>query len=281
MKSKKVILVTGASSGIGKDAALKLISEGHIVYGAARRLFNMEDFVQAGGSSIKMDITNHKEVEAAVEKIISEQGHIDVLINNAGFAVYGSVEDITIDEARQQFEVNIFGLGRITQLVIPYMRARNKGKIINISSIAGKMYMPLGAWYHASKHALEGWSDCLRMELEQFGIDVVVIEPGAIKTPFWNVMLDPLRERSKNGFYEKMAYALDLSGRDFYENKSASPVSVITDLISKAIYARRPKTRYIGGKFARLMVWMRKYLGDRIFDAIMRLQVNYILSKES
>jgi NADP-dependent 3-hydroxy acid dehydrogenase YdfG len=175
---KQVILVTGASSGIGKDTAKTLINAGHTVYAAARRVEKMNDLKDMGGIPIKMDITNDAEVQAAVDQILDEQQTIDVLINNAGYAIYGAVEDTTIEDAKRQFDVNIFGLASITQKVLPTMRKNKKGKIINVSSMGGKMYTPLGAWYHATKHALEGWSDCLRLELKEFGIDVVIIEPG-------------------------------------------------------------------------------------------------------
>jgi NADP-dependent 3-hydroxy acid dehydrogenase YdfG len=160
---KKVILVTGASSGIGKATAQQLIKEGHIVYGAARRIEKMKDLEESGGHAIQMDVIKEQEVKACADRIIKEQGRIDVLVNNAGYAVYGPVENVDLEDARRQFEVNIFGLAAITKEVLPYMREAKSGTIINISSIGGKIYTPLGAWYHATKHALEGWSDCLRI----------------------------------------------------------------------------------------------------------------------
>lgn len=262
----KVILITGASSGMGKDAAMRLIQEGNIVYGAARRIEKMKDIAAAGGHVLAMDITKEATVQAAVDKIIAEQGRIDVLLNNAGFGLYGSVEDVTIDEARYQFEVNLFGLASLTQKVIPHMRAQHSGTIINISSMGGKMYTPLGAWYHATKHALEGWSDCLRLELKQFGIYVVIIEPGAIATEWAGIMSEPMVERSIGGAYEDMAKQIAHTSNEMYEKGDSSPASVITELITKAINSDKPKTRYAGGKYARLMMWIRKYLGDRIFD---------------
>ncbi len=192
----KVILITGASSGIGKDTALNLIKEGHIVYGAARRISKMKDIVEAGGHSIKMDILSNEDIDRAVDQVISEQNRIDVLVNNAGYGLWGAVETISIDEAKRQFDVNIFGLAYLTKKVIPLMRNQKSGKIINMSSMGGKVYTPFGAWYHATKYALEGWSDCLRIELKDFGIDVILIEPGVIKTEFQDVMMDSTVERS-------------------------------------------------------------------------------------
>lgn len=269
----KVILVTGASSGMGKDFALQLIKGGNIVYGAARRVEKMQDITSTGGHAIAMDITNEEAVQAAVDKIIAEQGKIDVLINNAGFGLYGAVEDVTIDEARYQFEVNLFGLASLTQKVIPHMRKQHSGTIINISSMGGKVYTPLGAWYHATKHALEGWSDALRLELQQFGINVVIIEPGVISTEWGNVMSKPLVERSQGGAYENMAKLVADSTDELYEKGKGSPVKVITELVSKAVNSNKPKTRYAGGKYAKPMMWIRKYLGDRIFDKAVMSQL--------
>ncbi|WP_299246607.1 oxidoreductase [uncultured Aquimarina sp.] len=271
---EKVILVTGASSGIGKETAIQLINEGHIVYTAARRVKNMEALDALGGFSLQMDITKDEDIQNVVNTIIEKHQKIDVLVNNAGYAIYGAIEDTTIEDARRQFEVNIFGLGRLTQLVLPYMRKQQSGKIINISSMGGKMYTPLGSWYHATKHALEGWSDCLRLEVAQFGIDVVIIQPGAIQTEFGDVMTKPLMERSGNTAYSKLAKAIEKSTIDTYNKTGGgSPSSVISNLISKAIKARKPKTRYVAGKYAKPMMFIRKYFGDRIFDKLIMSQV--------
>lgn len=273
MKKPKTILITGASSGMGKVTALELKEHGHIVYGAARRVHKMEDLVEAGGHAIEMDITDEEQVVAAVQRVINEQNRIDVLVNNAGYGLYGAVEDIPIEDARQQFEVNLFGLARITKEVIPHMRKQNSGTIINISSMGGKIYTPLGAWYHATKHAVEGWSDCLRLELKQFNINVVVIEPGIIQTDFGDVLHQPLMEISGNGSYSEMAKSVAHATEKSYEKGKASDPSVISNLISKAINSTNPQTRYAAGKFAKPMMWMRKWLGDRIFDKIVMSQV--------
>ena len=270
---KKVILITGASSGMGKETALQLIKEGYTVYGAARRVEQMKDLEELGGHAIAMDVTNDEQMVAAVDKIIQEQGKIDVLINNAGYAIYGAVEDTTIADARRQFEVNIFGLASLTQLVLPHMRNQHAGRVINISSMGGKIYTPLGAWYHATKHALEGWSDCLRLELKQFGIDVVIIEPGIIKTEFGDVMTAPMMERSGTTAYANIAKAVEKTTTESYEKGGASPASVISNLISKAIKARKPKTRYVAGKLAKPLMFVRKYFGDRFFDWAVMSQV--------
>ncbi len=271
---QNVILITGASSGIGKETAIQLINEGHIVYTAARRIQKMEDIASLGGFPLEMDITIDEDIKYVVNTIIEKHKKIDVLVNNAGYAIYGAVEDTSIEDARRQFEVNIFGLGRLTQLVLPHMRKQQSGKIINISSMGGKMYTPLGAWYHATKHALEGWSDCLRLEVAQFGIDVVIIEPGAIQTEFGDVMTKPMMERSGDTAYSKLAKAIEKSTIETYNKTGGgSPSSVISKLISKAIKANKPKTRYVAGKYAKPMLFIRKYFGDRIFDKLIMSQV--------
>ena len=270
---ERVILVTGASSGIGKATAEKLIEEGHTVYGAARRVERMEDLVRQGGHALSVDVTQHDTIRAAVAQVLEEQGRLDVLVNNAGYAVYGAVEDTTVEDARRQFEVNVFGLAEMTKAVLPTMRQQKSGCIINITSMGGKIYTPLGAWYHATKHALEGWSDCLRLELAPFGIKVVVIEPGAIQTEFGDVLYQPLLDRSGEGPYAAMAQKVAQVIKAAYADGAGSPPSVIADVISRAIRASRPKRRYVAGKYARLMMFMRRWFGDRIFDWVMRSQM--------
>ena len=262
--AKQVALVTGASSGMGKDFAKTLAQKGMTVYAAARRVEKMEELKSFGVIPIKMDITKDDEVKACVEQIEAENGGVDILINNAGFGMYGAMEDTPIDDARYQFEVNVFGLARLTQLVLPKMRAKRAGKIINITSIGGKIYAPLGSWYHATKHALEGWSDCLRLELKQFGIDVVIIQPGAIATEFNEVMEGQMKKHSSGGVYDELMHKLDKAQKE--AGGIASPPSVITDLVVKAIESKKPKTRYAAGKYATPMLFVRKWLGDRAFD---------------
>jgi short-subunit dehydrogenase len=273
MKASKVILVTGASSGIGKESAKQLIADGHRVYVAARRLSHMTDLEATGGFPIEMDVTNEEDIAHVVAMIIAKEGKIDVLFNNAGYAVYGSVEEVPIEEARRQFEVNIFGLASLTQKVIPHMRKAGSGTIINTSSMGGKMYTPMGAWYHATKHALEGWSDCLRLELRPFNINVVILEPGAIATEFGDVMLDPMLKHSGKGPYAKLVQGIAASTREMYEKGDSSPASVISKVVSEIVQTDRPRTRYAAGKWAKLMIWIRVYLGDRIFDKVIMSQV--------
>ena len=270
---KKVILITGASSGIGKDTALSLIKEGHIVYGAARRLEMMQDIIQAGGHAIKMDILKDRNIDDVVNQIINKQNRIDILINNAGYGLWGAVETISIDEAKRQFDVNIFGLAYLTKKIIPFMREQKSGKIINMSSMGGKVYTPFGAWYHATKYALEGWSDCLRIELKSFGIDVILIEPGVIKTEFQDVMMDSTVERSIGTPYEKKLKALEKATQEMYARGIGSPPSTITKLIIKAINSHNPKRRYVGGLFAKPMLFIKKWFGDKMYEKAIMSQI--------
>lgn len=268
--NKQTVLVTGASAGIGKETAKELVAKGYTVYVAARRLEKMDDLKQLGCIPLKMDISKEEDVVAVVEQIKRDHGGVDILINNAGFATHGSVEEVSLDEARYQFDVNLFGLARLTQLLLPYMREKKSGKIINVTSAGGKVYVPLGAWYIATKHALEGWSDCLRFEVRPFGIDVIIIEPGAIATEFNDVSQDPMLKRSGNGPYRDMANTLARFNKKMEDNPNASsPPSVIANTIMKAISTRCPKTRYAAGKYAKPMIFTRKWFGDRTYDWVL------------
>lgn len=263
---KKVILITGASSGMGKDAAAALLRQGHTVYAAARRVELMKDLEGQGAHLLKMDVANEDDIRQAVDTITRQQGKIDVLWNNAGYGLYGAVEDVPLEEARRQFEVNLFGLAALTQRIIPMMRKAGSGTIINTSSMGGKIYMPMGAWYHASKHALEGWSDSLRLDLQPHGIHVVVLEPGVIYSEWGAIMMENMTKFSGKGAYSEAARKMAKATQQMYDNGDASQPSVITEAILKIVASKKPKTRYRVGKFAKPMVWMRTFLGDRLFD---------------
>jgi short-subunit dehydrogenase len=269
---KQTIIITGASSGIGKETALLLLKQGHTVYGLARRVEQMQDLVNAGGYAIKMDITDEQSVTNAVNEILSKEQRVDVLVNNAGFAIYGAVEEVSMDDARRQFEVNLFGLAKITQLLLPKMREQKSGKIINISSIGGKIFTPLGAWYHATKFALEGWSDCLRFEVAPFGIDVVVIQPGAIQTE-WSAVAMQSEGVNGTSAYENIKQKTVAMMAHNYTKANASPAIVIAKTIEKAIAAKRPKTRYAAGKWSGLALFGRWILPDKVFDKLLSMQI--------
>jgi len=276
---KKVVLITGASAGIGKETAIHLAEHGYTVYGAARRTDKMKDLAQRGIQTIPMDVTNEDSVNEGISLIISKEGRIDVLINNAGFGSYGSVEDMTIQDAKYQLEVNVFGAARLIKKVLPYMREQRSGKIVNISSIGGKIATPFGGWYHASKFALEGLSDSLRNEVRQFGIDTIIIEPGGIKSEWSGIAFDNLIKVSGETAYKNMA-AVFAGAFQGTEDKNPEPI-IIAELIRKAIEAKNPKARYSAGFMAKPALFMRKILSDRMFDKMTMSQVSRMTKKQN
>ena len=267
----KIILVTGASSGIGFDAARSLAQKGHRVYGAARRVEKMEPLRAYGVIPLRMDVTDEASMEAGVRSILEAEGRIDILVNNAGYGSFGAIENVPIEEARRQLEVNVFGLARLTQLVLPSMRAQQAGRIIDIASVAGKMNLYFGGWYHVSKFAVESLSDALRIELKPFGIDVSIIEPGGIHTDWGVIAADHLRDSSKGTPYEKEALRESETLRKAYTGNYLSKPSVVTRAICKAALSRRPRARYRVGFGATTLVFFHAILPDRWWDALARL----------
>lgn len=265
----RVALVTGASAGIGQAIVHRLLDAGWIVYAGARRIDRMAALVSRGARLLALDVTEDASITAAVRRVLDESGRIDALVNNAGYGAYGALEEVPLEEGRRQFEVNVFGLSRLTQLVVPSMRQRRAGRIVNVSSIGGRIHEPMGSWYHATKFAVEGMSDCLRMELAPFGIDVVIIQPGAIRTEWSGIARASLLATSGAGAYREQALqaAALLAGADA---GSGSPPSVVADAVWKALTADRPETRYAVGGGAVPLLMLRRFLGDRAFDAVMR-----------
>jgi NAD(P)-dependent dehydrogenase (short-subunit alcohol dehydrogenase family) len=268
--ASKVALITGGSSGIGEATAVELRELGYTTYAAARRVQRMEHLTKAGIRPLEMDVTDEQSMQSGVRRILAEEGRIDVLINNAGYGSYGALEDVPLAEARYQFEVNVFGAAKLTQLVLPHMRAQRSGTIVNITSMGGKIYTPLGGWYHATKFALEALSDCLRMEVKPFGINVVVIEPGGIRTEWPAIAAGKLREASSGGAYAKQSDAVACSLTSGATARRSSPPTLIADTIAKAVTARRPKTRYAAGYGAKPIIFMHGVLPDGAFDAVVR-----------
>ncbi|QIZ50899.1 oxidoreductase [Dickeya zeae] len=271
-QEKKTALITGGSSGMGKAIARRLIQDGYQVYVVARDVEKMADLARLGAQPLRMDISVDEQIVSGVNTILAETGGVDVLVNNAGFGLYGPVEEIGIDEARYQFEVNLFGAARLTQLLLPAMRARRSGHIVNITSMGGKMYSILGAWYHATKHALEGWSDCLRLEVAGFGIKVVIVEPGVIETGFGDAASDTMAKRSVSGPYGHLVKMVSMSIKNTYGQGTGSSPDIIANVVSRAVKSSNPRTRYAAGKFAKMLIRMRVWLGDRIFDRIILSQ---------
>ena len=272
----RVALVTGASSGIGEQTALRLREADFEVYAVARRLELMQGLADAGVHVFAMDVTDDASMTSGIERIIEEQGRIDVLVNNAGYGSYGAVEDVPIEEARRQFEVNVFGLVRFTQLVTPHMRRiaaeplAQRCRIVNISSVGGKFYEPLGAWYHATKFAVEGFSDSLRIELAPFGIDVVIIEPGPIRTEWNEISRDSLTRMSAGSAYEHQAEKVRRVMERADRPTMASKPDVVAKKIVSAVLANTPRARYPVGRGAGTLVRARRLLPDAAFDYVVK-----------
>ncbi|MGH3471778.1 MAG: oxidoreductase [Nocardioidaceae bacterium] len=264
----RTALVTGASSGIGEQTALTLQRSGFTVYGAARRVERMQHLAADDVRVLAMDVTDHASMAAGIEQIMAETGNIDVLVNNAGYGSYGAIEDVPLEEARAQFEVNVFGAAELTRLVLPQMRRQRSGTIVNVSSMGGKITTPLGGWYHATKFALEALSDCLRLEVAPFGIRVVIVEPGSIDTEWGAIAAEKLRDSSGAGPYAAQAAAM--AGSLARGGGRKSPPSVVADAVLRAVNARRPHTRYAVGANAKLAIGAHAVLPDRAFDTVIR-----------
>ncbi|MFF5297541.1 oxidoreductase [Paractinoplanes globisporus] len=262
----RVAIVTGASAGIGAATSRLLHERGFRVYAVARRLDRMAPLATLGIHTVRADVTSEADLVALVDRVMTESGRIDVLVNNAGYGSFGAVEDVSLDEARRQFEVNVFGAARLCQLVLPHLRAQGSGRIINVSSVGARMYEPLAGWYHSTKYALEGLSDCLRVELEPLGIDVVIIRPGGIETEFPAAAGERLLAISGDGAYADYArrYALTLTS----DAGVLSSPSVAARTIGRAATARRPRARYAVGRGAKAALVARWLLPDRAYDRL-------------
>ena len=276
---QKVALVTGASSGIGAATARRLHAAGCLVYAGARRVERMQQLDQAGIRVRPLDVTNDSSMTGVIDEIIADNGRVHVLVNNAGYGSYGSVEDVPLAEARYQLEVNLIGMARLTQLVLPHMRAAGTGKIVNVSSMGGHFGEPLGAWYHASKFAVEGFSDSLRLELHEFGIDVIVIEPGAIRTEWGGGAVESAERYSGNSVYGPQVRAM----RALYSHaeRRGSQPEIVADVILKAITADRPRARYAVPFTAKAIIAAMNLVPDRLMDAGRRAVMRRVPTADS
>ena len=261
----KVILITGTAYGIGRSTAEYLLDKGHIVFGGDILVEENLYLNDIGGVALEMDVTNQEHIDKAVQQIINEHGRIDVLVNNAGLGVYGAIEEVTMEDAYYQYDVNLFGLARVTKSVLPHMRKQKSGTIINISSVLGETYGPLAGWYLSSKHALEGWSDALRVELKEFDIDVVIVQPGAINTNFFNVSRSYLNKYKQDSNYTHLYGEPVADSENSVLSNQSEPI-VIAKVINKAINAKNPKTRYSAGAYSKLGIFLRRIMTDKMFD---------------
>lgn len=266
MAAPKTVLITGCSSGIGRAAALRLAPT-HRVYATARRPDSVADLVAAGCSTLPLDVAEETSMRAAVDRIEEAEGAVDVLVNNAGYGLHGAFEETPIEDVRRQFETNVFGAVALTQMVLPKMREQRSGRIINISSMGGRITLPGGAFYHGTKHALEAISDVARFELRPFGIHVIVIQPGLIKTSFGDAATATFEhaEGPYASFNRSVREVLDNAYSGSMSKIAVGPEAV-AKTIAKAVDARRPKTRYVVPAVTRGVLLARRVLPDRIWD---------------
>ncbi|HAT55941.1 MAG TPA: short-chain dehydrogenase/reductase [Lactobacillus sp.] len=262
--TKTVALITGASSGMGRAAAIQFHNAGYTVYAGARHVEPMADLAEQGIHTLKLDVTDSASNKAFVDAALENEGRIDLLINNAGYGSMGALEDVDLAEAKRQFDVNVFGAMSLVQLVLPTMRAQHSGKIMNVSSIGGQMYGPLSGWYYGSKHALEALSDSLRLEVKDFGIDVIIIEPGGTKTNWAKIAIDHmLAATPKDSPYRHMVEVQSNMGIYF-----TATADDIAHLMFKAATTRNPKTRYQLTWGDRAIVIAARKLSYKMFDRI-------------
>jgi NAD(P)-dependent dehydrogenase (short-subunit alcohol dehydrogenase family) len=259
--------LTSASAGIGKATVRRLLQDGWTVYGAARRLEMMADIQDEGAKILSVDVTDEASMQAAVKTILSAEGRIDALVNNAGYGSYGALEDVPLDEARRQFEVNVFGLMRLTQMVLPAMREAGSGRIVNISSMGGRIWMPIGGWYHATKHAVEVLSDALRMETKTFGIRVVVVQPGAIESEWSGIAAENLLKHSEGSAYRDQVNPM---ARILQNYDRSAPPEVVAKAVSKAVNSRNPKRRYATPFDAKMFTFLKWLFPDALWEVMIK-----------
>lgn len=270
------VLITGCSSGIGRASADLLVKAGHTVYATARRTETLAELEAAGARVLALDVTSEDSMAAAVEHIEAEHGRVGTLVNNAGYGEYGTIEEADLDRVRKMFETNVFGLARLTQLVLPGMRRAHRGRVINIGSMGGRMTFPVGGYYHATKYAVEAISDALRNEVRRFGIDVVLIEPGMTRTGFEDNVHSSVANGT--GTQADSPYAALLASNAAntsggYSNPlmATGPESVAR-VVLKALESEHPRSRYLLTPAAKAMVTARTLGGDRVWDTLVKQQ---------
>jgi NAD(P)-dependent dehydrogenase (short-subunit alcohol dehydrogenase family) len=269
------VLITGTSSGIGRAAVQRLAAHPDLtVYATARRVDAIADLAAAGARPLPLDVTDDESMTAAVKAVVAEHGHVGALVNNAGYGEYGTVEETDLSAVRRQFETNVFGLARMTQLVLPGMRAAGAGRIVNVSSMGGRIVFPVGGYYHASKYAVEALTDALRFEVAPFGIRASLVEPGLIRTRFGATAQATLAAAATPaGPYAALSAANDRQLAESYQNtRLSAPPEAVAKVIEDAIRSRRPKIRYVVTPAAKALVHTRRLLGARAWDAYLRRQ---------
>lgn len=276
------VLISGCSSGIGAATAAALASAGHTVYATARRTETLADLEALGCHPLALDVTSESSMIAAVSAVEAEHGRVGTLINNAGYGEYGPIEETDLGRVRTMFETNVFGLARLTQLVLPAMRRSRSGRIVNIGSMGGRITFPVGGFYHATKYAVEAISDALRVEVKPFGIDVILVEPGLIRTNFESRVNEGLElsaaEAGTTAEGADTAYAGLLAANEknttggYANDFVATSPEAVAAVILRAVEASRPRSRYVVTSAAKAMIGLRRFGGDRVWDAAMRKQ---------
>ncbi len=265
----KTVLITGCSSGIGHATAEHLAKKGYAVYATARKPESIEDLKSSGCQTLALDVTDEQSMRSAVEQV----GAVDALVNNAGYSQSGAAESVAMDEVRRQFETNVFGLLRLCQLVLPGMRGQGFGRIVNISSMGGKVVFPGGGMYHATKFAVEAISDAMRFEVEGFGVDVVIVEPGLIRTSFGDAAVQSIHGGTEeDGPYASFNSAVAATTAGAYDGPLArfagAGPEAVAKTIERALRARRPRTRYPVTASARIMMAQHALMPDRLWDRV-------------
>ena len=275
-RPSRAVLITGCSTGIGRAAAERLAAKGWPTYASARRIESIKDLADVGCNLLELDVCDEASMTAAVAEVEAKEGAVFALVNNAGYGQEGAVEEVSMDDIRRVFETNVFGLSRLTQLALPGMRRQGGGRIVNVSSMGGKISIPGGGYYHATKHAVEAISDTLRFEVRRFGVHVSVIEPGTIKTAFGDTATKSVAHlQDPDSPYASFNEVLVEKINDAYEGKLArfaAPPEAVAKVIDKAISSRRPRTRYRVTVAARVMLATRKVMPDRGWDLFLRTQ---------
>ncbi|MCW2790308.1 MAG: Short-chain dehydrogenase [Aeromicrobium sp.] len=274
MTAQQSALITGCSSGIGEATAARLAGSGWTVYATARRPETLTALVAAGCRALALDVTDERSMTAAVDTVLAETGRIDALVNNAGYSQSGAVETLDLDDVRRQFETNVFGLLRMCQLVLPAMRSQGAGRIVNLSSMGGRLVFPGGGAYHATKYAVEALSDALRFEVAGFGVQVVIVEPGLIRTNF-DLAAVASMEGTDSGPYADFNTAVARVTKDVYSGPMrhlGGGPEAVAKVIEKSLVSRRPRIRYTVTPSATLSIASRRILGARVWDAALGSQ---------
>jgi NAD(P)-dependent dehydrogenase (short-subunit alcohol dehydrogenase family) len=274
MSASQAVLITGCSTGIGRATALRLAAAGHAVYATARRPETIADLEPAGCRTLPLDVTDETSMRAAVDWVVEAEGAVDVLVNNAGYSQSGALETLDMDDVRRQFETNVFGLLRMCRLVLPGMREQGSGRIVNVSSMGANFTFPGGGVYHATKYAVDALSDALRFEVAAFGVQVVIVQPGMIRTEFGRTASEAVPR--DNGPYARFNAEVARATSEAYERgplaRLGGEPDDVAKVIAKAIRVTRPRARYRVTPSARVLIAQRRLLSDRMWDAALATQ---------